>query len=271
MLGTVGPLDRSLLAGLGHSTGRLQTIGIQLYTVRRELAKDVEGTLGKLAEIGFREVEFAGYPEGSAGSLRGILDRLKLTAPSSHVGLPTIRSDWDRTLDQAATLGQRYVVVASIGQENGKTRDDWKRIAGLFNTAGEAAEAKGLQFAYHNHDFEFAPIDGALPYDILLQESDPHLVQLEMDLYWITKGGQDPLKYFAKWPGRFPLVHVKDMDTTPRQFFTEVGKGCIDFKRIFRKAKQAGIRHYFYEQDEVPGSPFDSARVSYQYLRSLSY
>lgn len=260
---------------LGHPGGwneaKLGRLGIQLYTVRRELAKDVEGTLSRLADIGYREVEFAGYPNGTARSLRKILDRLRLSAPSGHVGLQALRSDWDRTLDQGAVLGQRYVVVAFVPSNERRTADDWKRIAALFNKAGEAARARGLQFAYHNHDYEFVPLEGQVPYDLLLQETDPRLVQLELDLYWITKGGQDPLAYFAKWPGRFPLVHIKDMDATPRRSFTEVGRGTIDFKRIFGKAKQAGIRHYFYEQDEVPGSPFDSAKASFDYLRALTF
>lgn len=250
---------------------KLDRIGIQLYTVRRELARDVEGTLARLAEIGYREVEFAGYPQGTARSLRQILDRLRLTAPSSHLGLQDLRADWERRLDQAATLGQHYLVVASVPENERRTADDWKRIAALFNKAGETARARGLTLAYHNHDFEFVPLEGRLPYDLLLEQTDPRLVRLEMDLYWITKGGQDPLAYFARWPGRFPLVHVKDMDATPRRFFTEVGTGIIDFKAIFRQARQAGIRHYFYEQDEVPGSPFDSARTSYDYLRALRF
>src|ERR1041384_56267 len=260
------------LGGLPRlARAKLGPIGIQLYTVRRELAKDVEGTLAKLAAIGYREVEFAGYPEGTAKSLRAILDRLHLRAPSGHVGTQALRTDWARTLEQAAAVGQRYVVVAFIPQEERRTADDWKRMAAAFNRAGEAAKAAGLQFCYHNHDFEFVPLDGALPYHLLLAETDPKLVRLELDLYWITKGGRDPLDYFAKWPGRFPLVHVKDMDATPNRFFTDVGQGTIDFRRIFRRARQAGIEHYFYEQDETPGSPFDSAKVSYEYLRALTY
>src|ERR1041385_2266410 len=260
------------LGGLPRlARAKLGPIGIQLYTVRRELAKDVEGTLAKLAAIGYREVEFAGYPEGTAKSLRAILDRLHLRAPSGHVGTQALRTDWARTLEQAAAVGQRYVVVAFIPQEERRTADDWKRMAAGFNRAGEGAKAAGLQFCYHNHDFEFVPLDGALPYDLLLAETDPKLVRLELDLYWITKGGRDPLDYFAKWPGRFPLVHVKDMDATPNRFFTDVGQGTIDFRRIFRRARQAGIEHYFYEHDETPGSPFDSAKVSYEYLRALTY
>lgn len=275
-LGVLGAAAVSGKAGwlknfLPDRFSKLGKIGIQLYTVREELAKNVEGTLARVAEIGFKEVEFAGYPDGTAQSLRKILDRHGLQAVSSHVDIQRLRADWDRTLDQAITVGQHFIVVPSVPEEESRTVDDWKRIAGLFNKAGETARAKGIQFAYHNHDSEFTPVESRLPYDLLLEETDPRLVQFEMDLYWITKGGQDPLKYFAKWPGRFPLVHVKDMDATPQRYFAEAGKGTIDFKRIFQKAKQAGIRHYFYEQDEVPGSPFDAAKTSYDYLRALTF
>ena len=248
---------------------QLGRIGIQLYTVRRDLQRDVEGTLAKLAAIGFKEVEFAGYPEGTGLSLRAILARHGLTAPSGHVSLQSIRADWGRTLDEAAAVGQRYVVVASIAPGERRTIDDWKRIAALFNRAGEASQARKIQFAYHNHDFEFVPIDGKIGYDVLLEESDPKLVRFEMDLYWITRGGKDPLDYFAKWPGRFPMLHIKDM--SPDRGFADVGKGTIDFKRIFRRAGPAGVKHYFYEQDETPGSPFDSAKISYDYLKSLRF
>jgi sugar phosphate isomerase/epimerase len=250
---------------------RLGRIGIQLYTVRREFTRDVEGTLARLAKIGFREVEFAGYPEGTAQSLRTMLDRQGLTAPSSHLEFSALRGDWDRHLDQAATVGQKYVVVPSVPAGQRRTLDDWKRVAALFNKSGETSKARSIQFAYHNHDDEFVPIAGKVPYDLLLAETDPRLVALELDLYWIIKAGRDPLAYFTKWPGRFPLVHVKDMDATPRRFFTPVGKGTIDFARIFKQAKQAGIKHYFYEQDDTGGSAFDAAAASYAYLRSLTF
>lgn len=274
---------RELLAGMAAigpfaalrvdtlAKARLARIGIQLYTVRRDLQRDVESTLAKVAEIGFKEVEFAGFPQGTAASLRAMLDRLGITAPSNHVPLQALRADWERTLDDAAALGQRYIVVAFIAAEERRTLDDWKRIAALFNKAGEASRARKIQFAYHNHDFEFVPIDGKIGYDVLLADTDRQLVQFEMDLYWITKGGKDPLEYFARWPGRFPLLHVKDMAPAPGRGFADVGKGTIDFKRIFRRAGQAGVKHYFYEQDVTPGSPFDSAKVSYDYLRALRF
>ncbi len=253
------------------AAAKLNRIGIQLYTVRREFARDPEGTLARVAQLGYREVEFRGYPPGSPQAIRAMLDRHRLTAPSSHVPLQSLRNDWERTREQAATIGQRFVVVASIPQNELRTIDDWYRIAATFNRAGEAALKSGLQFAYHNHDFEFAALNGVIPFDLLLAETDPRFVVFELDLYWITKARRDPLAYFARWPGRFPLVHVKDMDATPRQFFADLGKGTIDFRRIFRRAKQAGIQHYFYEQDETPGDPFDSAKASYNYLRSLIF
>jgi len=250
---------------------QLSRIGIQLYTVRRDLQRDVEGTLARVAEIGFREVEFAGFPEGSGASLRAMLDRHGLTAPSGHVPFQAIRTYWDRTLDDAAAVGQRYVVVAFIGPAERRTLDDWKRVAALFNKAGEASRSRKIQFAYHNHDFEFTPIEGTIGYDVLLAETDPTLVQLEMDLYWITKGGKDPLDYFARYPGRFPLLHLKDMTPEPARGFADLGKGVIDFKRILRRAGQAGAKHFFYEQDVTPGPPFDSARAGYDYLKNLRF
>jgi sugar phosphate isomerase/epimerase len=250
---------------------KLGRIGLQLYTMRHELARDPEGTLARVAELGFQEVEFVDYPPGTPFVLRAMLDRHGLVAPSSQVALQSVRTDWEHTLEQAAIIGQRYLVIGFIPEHERRSLDDWKRLAATFNRAGETARKHQLRFCYHNHDFEFAPLEGAMPYDILLSSTDPRWVELELDLYWITKGGQDPLAYFARWPGRFPLVHVKDMDATPRKFFTEVGRGRIDFRRIFRQAKQAGIQHYFYEQDETPGNVFASARVSYRYLRSLTF
>ena len=266
----VGALGAAALAPvLGLEQGaKLDRIGIQLYTVRREFSRNPEATLAQVAEIGFKEVELWGFPSGTAKSLRAALDRLGLAAPSGHVSPDGV---WEQTLDDAATLGQRYVVVASIPEERRRTLDDWKRTGASFNMIGEIARKAGIQFCYHNHDFEFVKVGDRIGYDVLLAETDRSLVRLEMDLYWITKAGQDPLAYFAKWPGRFPLVHVKDMDATPRRSFTEVGRGTIDFRRIFAKAKQAGIRHWFYEQDTTPGPPLDSAKISYDYLKALTF
>src|SRR5438309_1218687 len=221
------------------SLRKLDRIGLQLYTVRHAMEKDVEGTIARVAAIGYREVEFAGYFGKSARDVRALLDKNGLSSPSSHISLSP--DQWRAALDAAPVIGHRYLVLAWIPAEERHTLDDYKRWAERLNRAGTEAKAAGLQFAYHNHDFEFAPLDGKLPYDVLLAETDPKLVQLEVDLYWITKGGQDPLAYFARWPGRFPMVHVKDSAGPPDHRIVEVGAGKIDFKKIFAQSDQAGL------------------------------
>ncbi len=243
----------------------LDRIGIQLYTVRKLMARDAAGTLEKLAGIGYEEVEFAGLFGKSAREMRVLIDRYGLTAPSSHIGTAEMRGDWERTLADAATLGQSYITCAWI-DERERTLNGYREIAALFNRSGEAARKAGLQLCYHNHDFEFARLGDTVPYDLLLRECDPNLVKMEMDIYWLVKGGRDPLEYFQWYPGRFPLVHVKDMDASGRM--ADVGNGVIGFRGIFERAKQAGIEHYFVEHDE-PKDPIASARASYEYLRTL--
>lgn len=247
---------------------RLERIGLQLYTVRDAMQRDLPGTLARVAKIGYHEVEFAGYFDQPAKRIRELLETNGLVSPSAHIPIEKIRSELPQVLEAAAVIGHRYVVCPAVDAR--KTLDDWKRHAELFNRTGEAARKADIQFAYHNHEFEFEPIAGKLPYDVLLAETDPKLVQLEMDLYWITLGRQDPLAYFERHPGRFPMVHVKDMDRTPTRGQTNVGRGIIDFKRIFARAEQAGIRHFYVEHDQ-PGSPFESIRISFEYLKALRF
>jgi len=248
---------------------KLDRVGLQLYTVRDRMAKDVDGTLAEVAAAGYREVEFAGYFGKSPQEIRAMLDRHGLDAPSGHISL-TPAEQWRRALDGAHVVGHRYLVVAYIPAEARKTLDDWKRAAENFNRAAAEAKAAGVQFAYHNHDFEFAPVQGRLGYDVLLAETDPKLVQLEMDLYWITKGGQDPLAYFARYPGRFPMVHVKDSMGPPENKMADVGAGTIDFKKIFAQRDQAGIRHFFVEHDQ-PADALASIKASCDYLKRLEF
>ena len=252
-----------------HDARRLEKVGIQLYTVRDQMKADFEGTLAHVAEIGYKEVEFAGYFDHTPADVRAILDRHGLSAPSTHIALGEIDA-WKASLDTAKAIGHEYIVVPWIPQEKRLTLDGWKNVAGVFNRAAQLAHDAGLQFAYHNHDFEFPKLEGQVPYDVLLQSTDPKLVQLEIDLYWITKGGQDPLNYFSRWPGRIPLVHVKDSAGAPEHKMVDVGQGKIDWKRIFAKREQAGIKHFFVEHDQPP-QPFQDIAASYRYLSQLEF
>jgi len=248
---------------------KIDKIGIQLYTVRDQMKADFEGTLARIAQIGYKEVEFAGYFDRTPADVRAILDRNGLSAPSTHL-MSDNTEGWKKAIDLAKAVGHDYLVAPWIPEEKRKTLDDWKKLGAMFNQVGQMAKDAGIQFAYHNHDFEFPKIDGQVPYDMLLESTDPKLVQLEIDLYWITKAGQDPLAYFARWPGRVPLVHVKDAMSGPEHKMVDVGRGSIDWKRIFAKRDQAGIKHFFVEHDQPP-QPFDDVAVSFTYLKNLEF
>jgi len=250
---------------------KLSKIGVQLYTVRRELEADFEGTLAKVASLGYREVEVAGYYGRTPAQVKAVLARNGLAAPSAHFQSVVSSGGVREAIEAAGVVGHRYLIYAYLPAEESRSLDDYRRLAERLNRAGEECRRAGVQFGYHNHDFEFAPMEGRIPYDLLLEGTDAGLVKMELDLYWITRGGQSPLAYFRKHPGRFPLVHVKDMDATPERHFTEVGRGTIDFKTIFAASKQAGIKHYFVEQDETPASPFDSIGTSIDYLKRLEF
>ncbi|HET9383542.1 MAG TPA: sugar phosphate isomerase/epimerase [Gemmatimonadales bacterium] len=249
---------------------KIDKIGVQLYTVRDQMKADFEGTLARIAQIGYKEVEFAGYYDRSPADVRAILERNGLTAPATHM-MSDNTEGWKKAIDLAKSVGHNYLVAPWIPEEKRKTLDDWKRIGDEFNRVGQMAKDAGIQFAYHNHDFEFQPrIEGRIPFDVLLENTDAKLVQLEVDLYWITKGGQDPLAYFQRWPGRVPLVHVKDSMGGPEHKMVDVGQGKIEWKRIFAKREQAGIKHFFVEHDQPP-QPFDGIAMSYTYLKNLEF
>ena len=275
---------RSAVAGLGGAValpallsegslfangekGQLKQIGIQLYTVRDQMKSGVDATLARIAGIGYKEVEFAGYFDKTPAQIAAQLKATGLRAPSSHISLDVIRNQWPQTLDAAAEVGHEYLVCAYIDAKE-RTLDSYNRIADEFNKAAEQAKAHKINFAYHNHDFEFTSLGDVLPYDLLLKKCDARLVLMEMDLFWINKAGHDPLAYFAKHPGRFHLVHVKDM--TADGSMVAVGAGKIPFASYFAKAPQAGIKHYFVEHDN-PGDAFASAEQSFKYLKALTF
>lgn len=270
--GVITALNR--IEGKAAAT-KLSSIGVQLYTVRGEMAKDFEGSLQKIAAIGYKEVEFAGYYNKSPKDVRAILDRYGLTAPATHAPLADVQTKLDKAIEAAKIIGHQFLICPYLEDKDRRTLDDYKRHAETFNRAGEACSKAGIQFGYHNHDFEFEAKDGQkgekLPYDLLLAETDKNLVKMELDLYWIAKANQSPLAYMEKHQDRFVLFHVKEMDNTPKRGITEVGRGVIDFKTIFAKAPAGAIKHYFVEQDTCPGSPFDSIKVSFDYLKQLEF
>jgi sugar phosphate isomerase/epimerase len=246
----------------------LEKIGVQLYTVRSLMQKDFEGTLKQVAAVGYQEVEFAGYYERKPDDVKKLLDDLGLKAPATHQGLAVFQDKMDWLVETAKIVGHHYLVCPWLAPDQRNSIDNYKRLAAAFNKYGEACQKADLQFAYHNHDFEFQTVDGQIPFDVLLEETDPKLVQMELDLFWIKKGGQDTLAYFAKHPGRFALCHVKDMDEEGHML--DVGKGKIDFAKIFAQAKQAGLKHFFVEHDE-PKDPLQSITNSCQYLKQLKF
>ena len=265
-----GGRERLLAAAARHGAARIDRVGIQLYTLRSLMSRDLEGTLASVAAIGYREVEFAGYFDRPAKELRALLDRHGLAAPSAHVPAAQMSGDaWRRALDDAAALGHRWVTIPWLPEEDRRSLDSWKRVADRFNEAARAAAAAGLRFAYHNHDFELREVDGIVPFDLMLAETEPSLVDFQIDLYWMVRAGRDPLGYLAAHPGRFPMLHVKDSAGPPDHRMTDVGQGTIDFARILAAFAAAGTTHFFVEHDR-PQDPLASATTSYSHLKSLT-
>jgi sugar phosphate isomerase/epimerase len=258
--------------------------GVQLYTLREQLPKDLEGTLKKVAAIGYKEVELFGYSDGkffgkTAKEFKALLKSLGLSAPSGHyttgtsTAMPsakgTLANDWNRAVADAAELGQKYMICAFLFPDERKTLDQYKRHIELFNKSAEVCKKSGIQFGYHNHDFEFVPINGQVPYDLILKGTDPKMVQMELDLYWTSFAKVDALDLFKKNPGRFPMWHVKDMEKSASRTFAEVGTGSIDFKRLFAAAGTAGLKHFFVEQDQTKRPPLESIEISYKNVQKL--
>ncbi len=258
--------------------------GLQLWSVREAMSKDARGTLETLAKIGYTDVECAGYSNGTFYGMtkeeyKKMLDDIGLKQMSGHTHTGFNRGDnathhmndrWEQVCEDAAFMGQKSIVCGYFFEDERKTIDDYKRFAELFNRCGEKAKEYGLSFGHHNHDFEFFELDGQVPYDVLLAETDADKVMFELDLYWIRKGKADYKEYFKKHAGRFPVWHVKDMDDTEEQFFAEVGSGVIDWNDVFAHQAQSGMQYFYVEQDAFKsGDPIGSVTKSHNYLKTL--
>jgi sugar phosphate isomerase/epimerase len=258
-------------------------VGLQLYTVRDAMAKDPKATLARVAKIGYNSLEGATYTGTqkfygmSPKEFKTVLKQNGQVMYSSHYMLGeqklngketkgTILNDWDKAVDDATEVGLKYMVCAFLMESERGNLDQYKKVVEHLNKAGERCKKSGIQLCYHNHNFEFVKQGNQIPYDVLMS-ADKDLVKMEMDIYWVKKAGQDPLALFKKYPGRFPLWHVKDMDNTPQHSFTEVGNGIIDFKEIFKHKNESGMKYFFVEQDRCPGDPFVSITESANYIK----
>lgn len=257
---------------LFSATKTKQLIGIQLYTLRELVKQDFTGTLSKLAKIGYSSIEAAGYNEGKfygykPKEYKNILDDLGLKPMSSHSGINVENAK--KIAEDTLNAGMSYIILPWIGEEWRTGIDKYKKLADEMNQIGEQCNEMGLHFGYHNHAFEFETHDGQLPYDVLLNETDADKVCMQLDLYWMVYGGQSPLEYFKKYPGRFELWHVKDMANNTKRESTEIGSGTLDFPAIFDKETLSGMQYYFVEQEAFAMDPMKSVEISFNYLKNL--
>ena len=248
---------------------KIQNVGIQLYSVRKEMLADAVGTLKKLAGIGYKELESARSEKGNYYGLtpkeiKKITSDLGMTVRSGHVH---IDKDWQKSIDAAAEVGQDYLVCSSL-PSRGQTVANYQRVADTFTKAAEDCKKVNITFGYHNHEYEFEKENGQVLYDVLLDKTDPGLVKMELDLGWVIVTGNDPVTYFEKYPGRFPLWHLKDMDAKKKES-TEFGKGQINIARMMQNAGKSGMKYFFVEQEEYTKTAFESMQHNYDYLMKL--
>lgn len=265
-------LGALLLPLAGQATpakANIKNVGLQLYSVRKEMLADAVGTLKQLAAIGYKELESARSVKGlyyglQPAEMKKITTDLGMTLRSGHVA---IDENWERTVAAAAESGQDYLVCSSL-PSSGQTVDNYTRCADIFSKAAETCQKQGIMFGYHNHVEEFEKVDGQVLYDILLNQTDPDLVKMEMDLGWVVLSGNDPIDYFNKYPGRFPLWHLKDMNATTKES-TEFGKGAIDIARMLQHADQSKMKYFFVEQEEYTDTALASIKYNYNFLQKL--
>lgn len=241
-------------------------IALQLYTVRDETARDFAGTLRRVAELGYRAVEFAGYGGLSSSELVELLEETRLRAASTHISLATLESDLDRELDYCQTINCASIVLPWLPLEQ-RGAENIRSLVPFLNEAGRRCHERGIAFSYHNHDFEFAQSDGKYILDLLLEGTDPLVVALEFDAYWAAYAGVDPIAYIRKQAGRVLLLHCKDMAAD--RSFAEVGDGTLDMTGICRAAAGQGTRWYIVENDQPKIPSLDSARRSLENLRGI--
>lgn len=283
--------------------------GVGLFTIPKLLDQDFAGTMKLLADFGYKEVEFfgpydfsapaaqerwqpianilgmkgSGYYGLTAQAVKAVLDRYGLTTPSMHTDLLTLRERLPELAAAAHVVGARYVVLPSIPEDERATLDDYKRFADEFNQIGANAVAEGIRFAYHNHGYGLRELDGVIPFQLILERTDPALVDMQLDIYWNTAGGGDPIQYLQNYPSRFRLMHIKDMlqrfpvpddMNNPQawmalfQHISDAGSGVLDLAALVSVGIKSGMQHFLLERDLAP-NPVETLRKSYEHLSGL--
>jgi sugar phosphate isomerase/epimerase len=266
-LATLGSAVLAASCRRAHGTlaPELPPLGLQLYTVREPARTDLALTLRRIAAIGFKEVELEAYYGHTPADFRSILDANGLVAPSGHFTIEQIETEPKTTFDGAHAVGHQWLTLRELPRGKRQTRDDWQRLAKRFNTTGAAVRSSGFHLAFHNHNDIFRPVDGSTPFEILIAETDPALVSFELDTYWATSGGADPVALLQRYAPRIPMIHIKDGRppfTEPSQ--ADVGAGVMNYAPILAAAR--GDQHRFVESDSA-ADPFAFAKNSYDYLR----
>ncbi len=297
-------------SGNFNASPLLEKIGIQFFSLPKMLDTDMAGALSMLSKIGYKEVELYGpYPFSSPSAierwnavtpslgfkgsgyfghtdveLHKMMQDNGFSVPSVHTDLDTLQTRMGKLGEAAQILGNEYVVLPSIPQENRKTLDDYKKMADSFNKIGESAKKEGIKFAYHNHGYGWKEVNGQIPVELIFANTDPSLVFFEMDIFWTTAGGKDPVALLEKYKNRYSMMHLKDMKEKvhfsgdggdPKQwielfpYMTSAGNGVLDLKSIISKAKENGVKYFFVEQDMV-NDPQKALKASFDYLASLT-
>ena len=251
------------------NSSEAQHYGVQLYSFRDEMAKDAKGTLEKIASIGIKKIESARSSEGhyyglTPKEMKDTCDALGMKLTSGHVALD---ENFDKTMEEAVASGQEYLICSSMPTK-GQTVDNYKRVAEAFNKAGESCKKLGVKFGYHNHEYEFEAENGEVLYDVLMDNTQADLVHMELDLGWVVVAKKDPLAYFKKYPNRFPLWHLKDMNMSKNES-TEFGKGGLDIPKMMANQEASGVKHIFIEQEEYASTPLESMKHNMKFLKEI--
>lgn len=268
----------SVISCVGGGKAGKKEIGIQIYTIREQLSADLEGSMKRLAQIGYKSIEAAGFAKSNAGYQfygKSPKDFSKMLADNGQYLLSSHTVFELETADAVCAAhveaGCKYIVYPFLPEQYRKNLDGYKTTGEMLTKLGAAAKRNGLQFAYHNHNFEFIDVDSQVPMDVMLANIDPANVTMELDIYWIEKAGKDPIAYFNKYPGRWGLWHVKDMTNDAEKFFAPVGSGTIDWAKIFAAREISGMKHFFVEQDRSRGDIWEDITKSYNFLNNAKY